>query len=103
MNTQESTAFYGAFNVLDTLLERVRVNLPPPNQMADRSPPKMRTLFIVHSLTYAAIIQLHGVFAKTSTESKTKVLLSAQAIFRMVNAVRLGNATQTINPIMGVR
>ncbi|PBK70072.1 hypothetical protein ARMSODRAFT_123581 [Armillaria solidipes] len=101
MNTQESTAFYGAFNVLDTLLERVRVNLPPPNQMADRSPPKMRTLFIVHSLTYAAIIQLHGVFAKTSAESKTKVLLSAQAIFRMVNAVRLGNATQTINPIMG--
>ncbi|KAK0186050.1 hypothetical protein F5146DRAFT_166538 [Armillaria mellea] len=101
MNTQESAAFYGAFNVLDTLLERVRLNLPPPNQMADRSPPKMRTLFIVHSLTYAAIIQLHGVFVRTRAESKRKVLTSAQAIFHMVNAVRLGNATQTINPIMG--
>ncbi|KAK0227711.1 hypothetical protein IW262DRAFT_551926 [Armillaria fumosa] len=101
MNTQESAAFYGAFNVLDTLLERVRVNLPPPNQMTDRSPPKMRALFVVHSLTYAAIIQLHGVFARTSADSKTKVLTSAQYIFRVVNAVRLGNATQTINPIMG--
>ncbi|KAK0210095.1 hypothetical protein DFS33DRAFT_1251608 [Desarmillaria ectypa] len=97
----QSTTFYGAFNTLDTLLERVRVNLPPPNQMTNRTPPKMRTLFIIHSLTYAAIIQLHGVFANNSTESKTKVLLSAQAIFRMVNAVRLGNATQVINPIMG--
>ncbi|KAK0455253.1 uncharacterized protein EV420DRAFT_590404 [Desarmillaria tabescens] len=101
MNSQESATFYGAFNILDTLLERVRVNLPPPNQMTDRTPSKMRTLFIIHSLTYTAIIQLHGVFAKNSAESKTKVLLSAQAIFRMVNAVRLGNATQVINPIMG--
>ncbi|KAG7453179.1 uncharacterized protein BT62DRAFT_50144 [Guyanagaster necrorhizus] len=101
MSSQESAAFYGTFNTLDTLLESLRVKLPPPNQMANRTPPKMRTLFIIHSLTYAAIIQLHAVFAQNMAESKTKVLLSAQAIFRMVNAIRLGNATQTINPIMG--
>ncbi|KAF8916513.1 hypothetical protein CPB85DRAFT_287571 [Mucidula mucida] len=101
MSAGESSVFQAAFSAVDDRIEELKKSLTPPTQLANRTPSKLRRLFVAHSLTHSAILQLHGVFAKTRPESRQKVLTAARDIFRMVSATHLGSVTQFINPIMG--
>ncbi|KAF9015955.1 hypothetical protein BDZ89DRAFT_1141812 [Hymenopellis radicata] len=101
MSAGESSVFQAAFSALDDRIEELKKSLTPPTQISNRTPSKLRRLFVAHSLTHSAILQLHGVFAKTRPESRQKVLFAARDIFRMVSATHLGSVTQFINPIMG--
>lgn len=98
MAQQESIDFYASFGTLDGLLENLRNALPSPNAATNPKSVKRRTLFVADNLTYAAIMQLYGLFAKVDTQSKDKVLMAAQAVFRMTGTVPRGSP---INPIIG--
>ncbi len=102
MNPAESNQFYASFNTVDKLLEELRNSLTPPTQLTNRTAAKMRALFLAHSVTYAAIIQLHGIFARSNAQCKQKVMSAAKTVFRMVCSVNLGSMTQIINPVIGV-
>ncbi|KAK0470877.1 hypothetical protein IW261DRAFT_1344795 [Armillaria novae-zelandiae] len=99
MTQEESIDFYASFAALDGLLENLRSVFPSPNEVANPTSAKRRTLFVAHNLTYAAIMQLYGLFAKIDTQSQDKVLMAAQAVFRMTGTVPHGSP---INPIIGV-
>ncbi|KAF8913294.1 hypothetical protein CPB85DRAFT_1252432 [Mucidula mucida] len=101
MNPAESNQFYASFNTVDKLLEELRNSLTPPTQLTNRTAAKMRALFLAHSVTYAAIIQLHGIFARSNAQCKQKVMSAAKTVFRMVCSVNLGSMTQIINPVIG--
>ncbi|KAF9005320.1 hypothetical protein BDZ89DRAFT_1168952 [Hymenopellis radicata] len=101
MNPTESNQFYASYNTIDKLLEELRNSLTPPTQLANRTAAKMRALFLAHSVTYAAIIQLHGIFARSNAQCKQKVMSAAKTVFRMVCSVNLGSMTQIINPVIG--
>ncbi|KAK0438779.1 hypothetical protein EV421DRAFT_939628 [Armillaria borealis] len=98
MTQQESIVFYASFAALDGLLENLRSALPSLNEAANPTSAKRRTLFVVHNLTYATIMQLYGLFARVDTQSKDKVLMAAQAVFQMTGTVPHGSP---INPIIG--
>ncbi|KAK0210742.1 hypothetical protein DFS33DRAFT_1483784 [Desarmillaria ectypa] len=98
MAEQESIDFYASFAALDGLIENLRSTLPSPNAVTNPTATKRITLFVAHNLTYAAIMQLYGLFAKADKESKDKVLMAAQTIFRMTGTVPHGSS---INPIIG--
>ncbi len=102
MSRQESDKFFHRFAALDGLLEKLRNDLTPPDQMSNRTPAKMRALFVTHTVTYTGFLQLHGLFATSNTQSRQKVLNAALTIFRMVSSIHLGSRTQFINPIIGV-
>ncbi|KAK0455252.1 uncharacterized protein EV420DRAFT_1694614 [Desarmillaria tabescens] len=98
MAQQESIDFYASFAALDGLLENLQNALPSPNAVTNPTSAKRRTLFVAHNLTYAAIMQLYGLFARVDAQSKDKVLMAAQAVFRMTGTVPHGSP---INPIIG--
>ncbi|KAF9012985.1 hypothetical protein BDZ89DRAFT_1046866 [Hymenopellis radicata] len=88
MSREESDKFFYRFAALDGLLERLKNDLTPPDQLSNRTPSKLRALFVTHSVTYAGFLQLH-------------VLGAALTIFRMVSSIHLGSRTHFINPILG--
>ncbi|KAK0210098.1 Zn(2)-Cys(6) binuclear cluster domain-containing protein [Desarmillaria ectypa] len=98
MAEQESIDFYASFAALEGLLENLRSALPLPNAVTNPTSAKRRTLFVAHNLTYAAIMQLYGLFARVDTQSHDRVLMAAQAVFRMTGTVPHGSP---INPIIG--
>ncbi|KAK0493547.1 Zn(2)-Cys(6) binuclear cluster domain-containing protein [Armillaria luteobubalina] len=98
MTQEESIDFYASFAALDGLLENLRSALPSPNELANSTSSKRNTLFVAHNLTYATIIQLYGLFARIDPQSQDKVLMAAQAVFRMTGSVSHGSP---INPIIG--
>ncbi|KAK0450849.1 hypothetical protein EV421DRAFT_1775561 [Armillaria borealis] len=98
MDEQEAIDFYASFAALDALLEDLRSSLPSPDAVTNPTSVKRRTLFVAHNLTYAAIMQLYGLFAKVDKESNDKVLMAARAVFRMTGTVPHGSS---INPIIG--
>lgn len=102
MTSEESAIFRSAFSELDKRIESVRRLLTPPSKLVNRTPAKLRTLFLAHNMIPAAVLELHGKFAKDNARSKQKVLSAAETIFRMVSTTHLGSTTQFINPIMGV-
>ncbi len=99
MAQQESIDFYASFATLDGLLDNLRNAIPSPSAVNNPTFAKRMTLFIARNLTYAAIMQLYGIFARVDTQSKDKVLNAAQAVFRMTGIVPHGSP---INPIIGV-
>ncbi|KAK0493296.1 hypothetical protein EDD18DRAFT_1108087 [Armillaria luteobubalina] len=98
MAQQESIDFYASFATLDGLLENLRNAIPSPNAVTNPTFAKRMALFIARNLTYAAIMQLYGIFARVDTQSKDKALMAAQAVFRMTGTVPHGSP---INPIIG--
>ncbi|KAK0211937.1 hypothetical protein IW262DRAFT_1518556 [Armillaria fumosa] len=98
MTQEESIDFYASFAALDGLLENLRSVLPSPNELANPTSTKRRTLFVAHNLTYATIMQLCGLFARIDTQSQDKALMAAQAVFLMTGTVPHGSP---INPIIG--
>ncbi len=99
MDEQEAIDFYASFAALDALLEDLRSSLPSPDAVTNPTSVKRRTLFLAHNLTYVAIMQLYGLFAKVDKESNDNVLMAARAVFRMTGTVPHGSS---INPIIGV-
>ncbi|KAK0459714.1 uncharacterized protein EV420DRAFT_1641911 [Desarmillaria tabescens] len=99
MAEQESIDFYASFAAIDGLIENLRSALPLPNAVTNPTAAKRRTLFVAHNLTYAVIMQLYGLFAKVDKESKDKVLMAAQAVFRITGTMPHGSP---INPIIGL-
>lgn len=98
MDEQEAIDFYASFAALDALLEDLRSSLLSSDAVTNPTSVKRRTLFVAHNLTYAAIMQLYGLFSKVDKESNNKVLMAARAVFRMTSTVPHGSS---INPIIG--
>lgn len=101
MSQQESNVFNASFVSLNTVLETFKSTLLPPNQLAQATPSMARTLLVAHSITHAATIELHAIFAQSNPTSRQKRLSAAQTIVGIIAAVTLRDFAH-LNPIMGV-
>ncbi|KAJ7814691.1 Zn(2)-Cys(6) binuclear cluster domain-containing protein [Mycena olivaceomarginata] len=95
-----SAKFYADFKQLDTLIDRFRDSLVPPNQISHPTPAMTRTLVVAHSIAHAATVRLHSLFAHTDATAKRKRLAAARSVLGIIAAVPLRHF-RYINPIMG--
>lgn len=100
MPSLESEAFWVSFNALDTFIVHFQ-QVMPPFDAAVATSVMTRTVFVTHSLAYAATIQLHSILARGSSASKDKCLFSASMLAGLIRRVNLRDFKR-INPIMGV-
>jgi hypothetical protein len=99
MQQREFQAFAAAFQTVNRLIETFRSHLPPITKH-EANDPAVRTLILIHGLTDAASIKLHGIFAYADSASKQHCLTAAR------NVIQCGGVNLTdvgyLNPIMGV-
>ena len=99
MQQREFQAFAAAFQTVNRLIETFRSHLPPITKH-EANDPAVRTLILIHGLTDAASIKLHGIFAYADSASKQHCLTAARNVIQCggVNLTEVGY----LNPIMGV-
>ncbi|RXW23877.1 hypothetical protein EST38_g1966 [Candolleomyces aberdarensis] len=98
MQQREFQAFAAAFQTVNRLIETFRSHLPPITKH-EANDPAVRTLILIHGLTDAASIKLHGIFAYADSASKQHCLTAARNVIQCggVNLTEVGY----LNPIMG--
>ncbi|KAK7052741.1 fungal-trans domain-containing protein, partial [Favolaschia claudopus] len=87
--------FYAAFTAIDTRIESFKLQIPPVEFN-----PTSRELLLVHCLAHAATIQLHSPLAGDGDAPRLRVLDTARAVVRCLQAVPL-QALGLVDPIMG--
>ncbi|KAJ7631636.1 hypothetical protein DFH06DRAFT_698725 [Mycena polygramma] len=82
MEQLQSHEFFSSFASLDSHINDFQHKMafpnPIPHTLSER-----RTLIVGRSMAHAATIQLHGIFAHTSLESKEKCLAAAKRILEL--------------------
>lgn len=101
MPAHETATFSQQFIILDNVIERFKESLPPLEQIRFNMGYAIRQMVIIHTLTHAATIQLHNVFAPVSTTSRQKCLVAANDIVTITNNVTHRDYTH-INPVASV-
>ncbi|KAJ6507483.1 Zn(2)-Cys(6) binuclear cluster domain-containing protein [Mycena vulgaris] len=100
MSPEQIFSFQSSFTHLDTLIDRFREALVPPNGISKPTPAMTRTLVVAHSITHSATVRLQSVFANTDLLAKRKRLAAARSVLGIIAAVPLRHF-RYINPIMG--
>ena len=89
------------FTAIDTVIDRLKASIPPPEQIPRFDPEKARRLAVGYSIINVAIIRLHRPFLSQSDTSRRKRLAAAQVILNIIAYLKPGQPSH-INPIMGV-
>jgi hypothetical protein len=89
------------FTAIDTIIDRLKASIPPPEQIPRFDPEKARRLAVGYSIINVAVIRLHHPFSTRSDTSRRKRLAAAQVILHIIAYIKPGHPSQ-INPIMGV-
>jgi hypothetical protein len=89
------------FTAIDTVIDRLKASIPPPEQIPRFDPEKARRLAVGYSIINVAIIRLHRPFSTQSETSRRKRLAAAQVILNIIAYLKPGQPSH-INPIMGV-
>lgn len=89
------------FTAIDTVIDRLKASIPPPEQIPRFDPEKARRLAVGYSIINVAIIRLHRPFSAQSDTSRRKRLAAAQVILNIIAYLKPGQPSH-INPIMGV-
>jgi hypothetical protein len=89
------------FTAIDTIIDRLKASIPPPEQISRFETEKARRLAVGYSIINAAVIRLHRPFSFRSDTSRRKRLAAAQVILDIIAYLKPGHPSQ-INPIMGV-
>jgi hypothetical protein len=89
------------FMAIDTVIDRLKASIPPPEQIPRFDPEKARRLAVGYSIINVAIIRLHHPFSTRCHISRRKRLVAAQVILNIIAHLKPGQPSH-INPIMGV-
>ncbi|KIY64728.1 hypothetical protein CYLTODRAFT_456932 [Cylindrobasidium torrendii FP15055 ss-10] len=92
-------ANFSEFNTINNLLEGLKRTIPSPQNVPNRTPMKLRMVFVAQSLVYSGILELHRPF--TSGDQHHAALSAATSILKLVCSAQLGTRTAFVNPIMG--
>ena len=92
---------YQEFTALNTIIDRLKASIPPPEEIPLFNAEKARRLAVGYSIINAAIIRLHHPFSSRSDTSRRKRLAAAQVILDIIIYLKPGQPSQ-INPILGV-
>ena len=92
---------YQEFTALNTVIDRLKASIPPPEEIPLFNAEKARRLAVGYSIINMAIIRLHHPFSTRSEASRLKRLAAAQVILDIVTYLKPGQPSQ-INPILGV-
>ncbi|KAJ6463724.1 hypothetical protein C8R47DRAFT_79821 [Mycena vitilis] len=84
----ESEQLQSSFASLDDRINSFQCKMPFPNP-APQTLSERRTLIVGRGMAHAATIQLHGIFAHTSPESKQKCLVAAKTILELTSEADL--------------
>ncbi|KAF8191641.1 hypothetical protein K438DRAFT_898861 [Mycena galopus ATCC 62051] len=97
----QASAFQSSFSALDSLIDKFRAALIPPNQIPHPTPAMMRTLVVAHSIAHTATIQLYSIPPlRGNINAQQKCLSAACAVLSIIVFVPLQHFGY-INPIMG--
>ncbi|KAJ6486519.1 hypothetical protein C8R47DRAFT_525554 [Mycena vitilis] len=96
----ESEQLQSSFASLDDRITNFQCKMPFPNP-APQTLSDLRTLIVGHGMAHAATIQLHGIFAHTSPESKQKCLVAAKTILGLTAEADLLESA-FVHPIFSV-
>ena len=92
---------YQEFTAINTVIDRLKASIPPPEQIPLFNVEKARRLAVGYSIINVAVIRLHHPFSARSDNSRRKRLAAAQVILDIITYLKPGHPSQ-INPIMGV-
>jgi hypothetical protein len=95
---RESEAFTASFRSIDTLIDSFRTWIPQLTQSTNTA--STRAIMLIHGLTNAATIKLHGIFSYSNSISNQKCIQAACNMFTFngIDLHRLG----AVNSVYGV-
>lgn len=100
MSRRETEAFTASFSSINRLIDDFRLWIPQLSQLGTNTA-NVRTILLIHSLTNAAVIKLHGSFSYGDPVSNQKCV---QAACDMVNFNGIDlRSLGYVNSVYGVR